>query len=399
MNKRILIVGAGFGQLPAFESSEKLGLEIITVDKNPDALGMKLADYAYPIDIIDKERILEIALKHNVNGVLTMQSDLPVPTIGYINDHLNLKGVSYKTASVCSNKIETRKILKEKKCAQPDFIIVDNYNDAFSAAKKIGFPCIIKAPDSSGSRGVTKVKNTEEVQNAVDEAFKYSRINEIIVEEYIDGLEFGAQTFSVNGKCEIVLLHSDIISSPPYMIPIGHSFPFDLINDEDKKRAIEDIKNAVISLGIENGPANVDLILDKTNNRIKIIEIGARIGATCLPELVNYHTGIDWVEQTILNTLDENIDLEIKQNIPVTAFIIEANKDGILTSYEFPERLIKSSDLLEYEITAKIGEEVNILRKGTDRIGKVIYKGNTVEETIDNCRNFIEHTEIVINEA
>src|SRR5690606_9400813 len=111
--------------------------------------------------------------------------------------------------------------------------------------------------------------------------------------------EFGAQTFSINGRCESVLLHNDTLSTPPYMIPIGHSFPFSKMDKSQKVQVIEDIKQAVIALGIADGPANVDLILDKRTNRVKIIEIGARIGATCLPELVRYHTGIDWVAETI----------------------------------------------------------------------------------------------------
>jgi len=54
---------------------------------------------------------------------------------------------------------------------------------------------------------------------------KYSKIDQLLVEEYIDGIEIGAQTFSVNGKCKVILLHNDTLSSPPYMVPIGHSFP------------------------------------------------------------------------------------------------------------------------------------------------------------------------------
>src|SRR5690606_20522239 len=188
--------------------------------------------------------------------------------------------------------------------------------------------------DSSGSRGVIKVNSIEEVSAAFTEALSFSRGEEILVEEFIEGLEFGAQTFSVEGHCELVLLHNDTMSNPPYMIPIGHSFPFEQISEDKCINAIEDIKKAVESLGINDGPANVDLILDKKNNKVKVIEVGARIGATCLPELVKYHTGIDWVEATIKSALGEKVNLAIQKEEPVAAIIIESPNDGLYQGYE-----------------------------------------------------------------
>lgn len=391
MNKNILIVGAGFGQVPAIKKAKELGLTVISIDKNPNAVGMSMADFSYDIDFVDKEKSLEIAKKHCVNGVMTMQSDLPVPTIGYINDKLGLQGASFEVANICSNKMETRKRLKIKNTLQPIFKIVADREEAKMACEEIGFPCVIKAPDSSGSRGITKVTAENEISNAVSEAFKHSRKAQIIVEEYIKGLEFGAQTFSVDGTCKLVLLHSDVLSPPPYMIPIGHSLPFLRLSDKETNIAIEDIKQAINVLGIKNGPANVDFILDEKTRRIKILEVGVRMGATCLPELIQYHTGIDWVEQTILNSISEETNLEILYNIPVSAFIIEASKDGILENYEFPEAYLQNQNLLEYEITVSKGESVCRLRKGTDRIGKVIYKGDTVSESEKQCVNFLKN--------
>lgn len=392
MNKSLLIVGAGFGQLPAIKSAALLGLKTIVVDKNPNALGARVADVFYEVDIVSKEEILEIARKHEVSGIMTMQSDLPVPAIGYVNDALKLTGVSFKVANFCSNKIEMRKRLAGKSSAQPQFDTVSTLEEAKEIVEKIGFPCVFKAPDSSGSRGITKVNSKNEIEGAFNEAFKYSREDSILIEEFIDGLEFGAQTFSVNGKCECVLLHGDTMSSPPYMIPVGHSFPFELLGEEEKLMAERDIKDAINALGIMNGPSNVDLILDKKTNRVKIIEIGARIGATCLPELVFYHTGIDWVTNTILNAIGEEVDLTLKHEKPVAALIIESPKDGVYDGFEFKDAELKKS-ILEFEITVNKGDEVSVLRKGTDRIGKVLAYGTSVveaEKLVDKIKNSVQ---------
>lgn len=392
----LMIIGAGFGQIPAIKRARELGIQTVCIDRNPNAEGMAMADFAYEVDVVDFGGALEVARKHKVHGVMTMQSDLPVPTIGHINDELELTGVSHKAAVDCSNKVATRKRLAEQGCQQPKFSVVTDYQMAEIAAEEIGFPCVVKAPDSSGSRGVVKVENKETVRSAFDEAIRFSRGKEILVEEYIDGLEFGAQTFSVNGECSVVLLHNDILSEPPYMIPVGHSFPFKYLNDEERKLAIADIQKAVLALGIFDGPSNVDLILDKRDNRVKIIEIGARIGATCLPELVHYHTGINWVEATIHSALGDIPDLQITTSQATAAFILQSPADGTFVSYDEPA--MDDVNLIEFEVTVSAGEKVSKLRKGTDRIGKVVCKGLTVDEAENNVYNVMEKLNFKVDE-
>lgn len=376
--KTLMIIGAGFGQLPAITKAKEMGIRTIVIDKNKDANGMQFADIALPVDVVDFDEAIKIAKRFNIDGVMTMQTDLPVPTIGAVVDALKLNGVTLEVANDCSNKIKTRVLFAARNVPQPLFQVVASIDQAQSAVEKIGIPCVIKAPDSSGSRGVTKINDKNEIENALLEARKYSRVKQALVEEFIDGLEIGAQAYSINGKCVKVLLHNDTLSKPPHMIPIGHSFP---IYMDDKKIAIAEkaVAEAVEALGINNGPSNVDLIIDKENN-IKVIEIGARIGATCLPELVEYFTGIDWVKASINSALNQIPNLTEIKNQPVAAIIIESPKDGIFQGFEIPDVLNENKDILEIEITAKSGDQVNTLKKGTDRIGKVVCIGKTASE-------------------
>ena len=154
------------------------------------------------------------------------------------------------------------------------------------------------------------------------------------------------------------------------MLPTGHSFP-SMLDDKTLEEIQEAIAATVDALGIEVGPSNVDFILDK-NLRPIILEVGARIGATCLPELVYYYTGIDWVKAAILASLGETPDLTVTQSTPCAALILEAPENGELAGYNIPDDVRKTDGLLEIEVTAKIGEAVNKLTKGTDRIGKIV---------------------------
>ncbi|SDZ75951.1 Biotin carboxylase [Desulfuromusa kysingii] len=397
MNNYFLIVGAGFGQVPAIESCRALGLKTIVVDQAPSAPGMSLADIALPVDIIDIDRVVAIAKKYKVSGVMTMQSDIGVPTVGSVVDALSLPGCGRAVADRCSNKILTRKAFSVRGVPQPKYRSVANEIEAVEAVNAIGLPCIIKAPDNSGSRGVVRVDTKTKVSEAYLEAMKHTRGKDVLVEEFIEGLEIGAQAFSVGGRCVKVLLHDDELSAPPYMIPVGHAFPSTL-QGKALIKAEKAVRECVEALGIEDGPSNIDLIIDLYGEP-RIIEVGARIGATCLPELVFYHTGIDWTRTAIQAACGLKSDLESRWFQACAAYILQAPKDGIFHSYSILTELSDHKDLLEWEVSVSQGDRVSCLRKGTDRIGKVVTRATTTEGAKKLAQNFRNSLQWDIQEA
>lgn len=375
--KKIIILGTGLGQKPLVDCAKKLNIFSIGIDINPNSLCANDVNRFYAVDIKDHKQILQIASEEGVEAILTMQSDLPVPVIGRVNDELKLKGVSFDTAEKCSNKDIFRLALETTNCNQPIFKIVYTEEDAREAVKKIGLPCVVKAPDSSGSRGITKVNNYAEVDNAFLEACLHSVSKNIIVEKFIDGKEIGAQTFSKDGKCVDCFLHNDFLSNSGFMVPNGHSYPLKGNYDEEKIKI--EIEKALNAIGLNNGPSNVDLIIND-KGEVFIIEIGARIGATCLPELTEHFSGCALEERMIrlfLGLKEKNYQ---PLNRPCAAFILESTKNGILeeVSYDFDISKYQQFNP-QLEITAMPGDEVTTLKKGTDRLGKIMVSADSVE--------------------
>ncbi len=382
--RTVLIVGAGIGQVPAIEAARRLGWRSVAVDRSSTAPGMALADRAYAVDIVDLEGVLAVARDEKVDGAMTMQSDLPVPTIGYVNQALGLAGVDVEVAATCSRKDLARLRWEAAGVPQPPFAVARDLDEALVAVGRVGIPCVVKATDSSGSRGVVKVDHEAELGEAVREASKYLRSGPLLIEGFVPGIEVGAQTFSVAGKCELVLLHNDQVSAPPYMVPTGHSYPFEGRGvDEDELKRV--IAGAVEALGIRDGPANVDVILTEDGQPM-LLEIGARIGATCLPELTTVFTGIDWVEASLRSAVGERPVLGAPARHACAALILEAPADGVLDRFVVAGWVNDHPDVLELGLSAQPGDEVNLLRKGTDRIGHVLVKGPDLAAAEDLAR-------------
>lgn len=175
------------------------------------------------------------------------------------------------------------------------------------------------------------------------------------------------------------MLHNDTLGGVEHLVPTGHSYPFHEVNICEAK-VKQQINKALEALGLEEGPANIDLIVTPKGD-VHIIEIGARVGATCLPELTSIYVGFSWEELVVQGALGHAPTRLSVVGQPCAALVLEAPDDGILreVNYNFD-----MSDYSAYspsiEVTARLGDRVSKFRKGTDRIGKVVAVAETVQE-------------------
>ena len=251
---------------------------------------------------------------------------------------------------------------------QPRYLKCENKNDIKKAFEIIGSPLIIKPVDSSGSRGITIIKDISQSESAINKVNLFSREDYFIAEEFIDGIEFGAQVISTNGKVNYVFVHTDWTINN---VPVGHSMPLDC-NEEEVKNLYQLTEEAIKALQY-TGPSNVDLILDN-NGDVFVIEIGARIGATCLPDLVKMSTGLDLYQIQVdlslgLLTLGDNL----KPNQINSVRIISSNKELIQNEdiTKIKDTKIKSDFKLK-ELNLDFGKDIGIipkLKSGVDRLG------------------------------
>jgi biotin carboxylase len=376
INKTIMIIGAGFSQLLGIKTAKRKGLTVIAIDRNPNAPGMKLADFALPVDITDINGAIEVAKSHDIDGVLT-QTDLGVPTVGAIVDVMELPGVGSEAAYVSTNKVAMKERFKEFNVPSPAFEGVKTVNEAYEAVERIGFPIMIKAVDNAGSRGVTRLDSFDGLKDAFENSFMYSRDKQVCVEKYVEGIKFGAEAFTYKGKSELVLIHNCTVTPPPHYLNVGHSFPSKLPKGTIKK-AEGVISKALKALSIDYGPSNIDLIL--TEKGPQILEIAARMGTTCLPELVYEHTGINWVEQSIKIALGDKPSLKPRCNKACAALLLGAEKEGKIKEIIVPDEIGDISGVVDVSIDVKIGDEVKpFAYEGANRIGQLIATDETAE--------------------
>jgi len=375
--KNIMILGAGVYQLPLIKTVKQMGHRVIVV--SPDGMypGLKIADILIDADIKDKDKVLSKAIEYSIDAILTTGSDVAVPTIGYVVSYLELHGTGEKAAMKSMDKALMKKCFSQKFVKTAEFAIITSFNELKYQAKKIGYPVMVKAVDSSGSRGITMVAEEKELIDAYRSACNVSSSDEVVVEQYLEGYEIGAQAVVIGKEVVEIFLHNDTVTPPPVSVPIGHAMPLSISSVLDVKiRNL--IKLSIDALGIENTISNVDIIV--VDEEPYILEIGARMGGTCLAENVSIYGGFNAYEFLVRLALGEQPKLPheyVRQ--ANAAFLICVKDTGIVSSIDIPDLTKNHKELVELVLDVTVGDHVNSFKVGSDRIGHLLVKSSNEE--------------------
>lgn len=175
MNKKIMILGASILQLPAIEKANEMGLRVVAVDMNPEAVGFQVPGIeTETISTIDIPKVLEAAKRHQIGGIMTLASDMPMRTVAVVAREMGLVGVSEDTALKATDKAVMRQCLLEHKVPVPRFYKVADQQQYEEAAASFTCPFVVKPADNSGSRGIVLVEDPSDT-DAVFSAYAYSR--------------------------------------------------------------------------------------------------------------------------------------------------------------------------------------------------------------------------------
>lgn len=377
--KKVLILGAGIYQVPLIKKAKDMGLYTIVVSIKGNYPGFEFADKVYYENTTDYETVLQIAKDEKIDGIITTGTDVAVITIGKVCDELGLSGLSFEAAKVASNKLLMKTKYEEYGVRTARFRKVPfDIEIVKSEVKVLNYPLIFKAVDTSGSRGIIRVDSIDEFESAMAYTKSATKLDYFIVEEFLEGDEFGAQAFVYRGELQFILPHGDYVFKGDTGVPIGHYAPYEMGDDivEDAK---EQLANAAKAMGLDNCAINADFIL--MNGKTYVLELGGRCGATCLAELTSIYYGFDYYEKLILACLGEDVSFESNMAVANASKLLISNKTGKIISQKNNNE--ENENILEVQFDYNVGDEVCEFKVGPHRIGHVVTKGGSLDEAVD----------------
>ncbi len=370
---KILVQGAGRGNLGLIKTAIAHDVFTIVTGMGGDYPCIPLADVNCYADISDPEAVLKVAKEQKVDGVIICCSDTGLRAVGRCNDVLHLTGISEEAAIVSSNKFLMKEKLQANGVRTAAFFKVSTEEELQHAVQNIGFPVIIKATDLQGSRGIAIVRDEETLLSSFHDVMSLTRQSYCIVEEFLEGKEYGAQSFVYDNEVLFVLPHGDETIMCKTAVPIGHYMPYEM-DASLYEDTCNQVKSAIKALGLNNCAVNVDLI--EKDGKAYIIELTGRVGANCLPELVSNYFGINYYEMILRTALGYSpmpIFETRREPCATLARMIRSDRTGVVDFISVPE--IENAEI---HLFVHQGSEVRAFTNSNDAIGEAIVSASSL---------------------
>lgn len=187
---RVMLLGAGELGKEVIIALQRLGVEVIAVDRYANAPGHQVAHRAYVTDMSDRSALRALIEAEKPHWV--------VPEIEAIATEVLLEieaaGIAAviptaRAANLTMNREGIRRLAAETLgLPTSPYIFADTLAEMTAAAEKLGYPVIVKPVMSSSGKGQSKIDNASQLGAAWDYASAGGRVNKgrVIVEGVID---------------------------------------------------------------------------------------------------------------------------------------------------------------------------------------------------------------------
>ena len=209
---KVMLLGSGeLGKEVAIEA-QRLGLEVVAVDKYGNAPAHQVAHRAYVIDMLDRDSVIDVIEKEKPDYILPEVEAISIDALfeaekrGYrvipnaeaVNKTMNRKNIRVFAAEELGVKTSRYKFVK-------------TLEELRGAAEEMGYPCVVKPVMSSSGHGQSVIGNADDIEKSWEIA-KEARgdASELIVEEFI------------SFDYEITLLTARTEKETVFCEPIGH---------------------------------------------------------------------------------------------------------------------------------------------------------------------------------
>jgi phosphoribosylglycinamide formyltransferase 2 len=226
---KVMLLGSGELGKEVIIALQRLGVEVIAVDRYANAPGHQVAHRAHVINMADGAALRALIEKEKPHIIVPEIEAIATDMLVQIEKEGIARVIpTARTAQLTMNREGIRRLAAETLWLPTSpYKFADSLEELVAATGVIGFPCIIKPVMSSSGKGQSKVDNASQVQAAWEYAASGSRVNQgrVIVEGFIafdyEITQLTVRAVGVNGETEThfcepighVQVHGDYVES------------------------------------------------------------------------------------------------------------------------------------------------------------------------------------------
>jgi biotin carboxylase len=385
--KRLLVLGAGPGQLGLLEAARARDHYVIAADRNPSAPGFRFADRRAIISVEDEPQLDRLATAERVNGVVAPGIDWPVAIAARIAERLVLPHpINATTAVLATSKLRQRERFGEIGVPHARHLVCTTPEEAAAGAHELGYPCVVKAPDRQGQKGLVLVRDESLLEDAFTLALEASRSNVVLMEELVPGREVTVNAFSIGGAFVPLTVTDRVVAEPPaFGVALAHVWPSSLSPGE-VGAAVDAARSAAEAVGVREGPTYTQVVVGQRGAHV--VELAARLGGGHDAELCEAALGVDLNGLALAAALGEPVEDEHVRPV--------ASAGGVCVRFLVPEpglleevAGVEQAEGVEGVVWVRVyqapGAVLAPLRRGSDRVGAVLAVGASRDEAVQRA--------------
>jgi biotin carboxylase len=386
--RRLLVLGAGPGQIGLLETANDLGLHVVAVDRNPAAPGFRWADRRAIVSVEDEHAVERLAAAEEVEGIVAPGIDFPVAIAARVAARHGLPHpLTPEVAQVATSKLRQRGALAAAGVPHTPYRICANASEVERALVELGLPCVVKPPDRQGQRGVGMVEERAGAREAFDAAIAAARGNVVLVERLVGGHELTVNAFSTQGRFHPATVTDRVVAEPPaFGVALAHVWPSEL-PPEVLDNAVELARTAAEAIGVREGPTYTQVLVSREGDAV-VGELAARLGGGHDAELCEAATGVDLNALAIAAALGDELPGDSLlpgaggEGVGGACVRFLVAPPGVLETVDGTEDAEDERGIVWVRVYRQPGEEIEPLRRGSDRAGAVLAVGGSRSEAV-----------------
>lgn len=384
--KAVLIFGVGPLQQSIINRAKKMGLFTVGIDPCADATCSGDVDAFKVVDGQDYEGTCAVVEKYGIDAIVTAATDKPLVMMARIAEKYGFPFYSVETALWSTDKFQMKQRFELGDVPHAKGRLVKSVTEIADMV----FPVIVKPRDNSGSRGVKLCCTKEELEQSMAEALVYSKLDSVLVEEYIEGSEYSIEGLHYDGKSKVIQFTEKKTTEFPYNVELGHIQPAN-ISEENKQKIREIVAKIGKALKFENCPSHTEL---KINERgIFVIETSPRLGGDYITStLTPLSTGVNVEDELLRISFGEKIS-PIPQHVQYSGVRFFAFEEGNIIKHIPDTNFVKTwPHVVDFSFNLKEGDSVNQITSSLNRYGHLtLVAGNiaSIEDAFEKYENVI----------
>lgn len=210
---RVLLCGAGELGKELVIELQRLGCEVIAVDRYPDAPAMQVAHRSHVIDMLDAESLRAVVENEQPHYIVPEIEAIATATLLELETEGFCVVPTARAAHLTMNREGIRRLAAEQLgLPTSTYRFADSYAEYAAAVADIGYPCVVKPVMSSSGKGQSLLRAAEQLESAWQYAQEGGRAGRgrVIIEGFVDF------------DYEITLLTVRHIDGTHFCAPIGH---------------------------------------------------------------------------------------------------------------------------------------------------------------------------------